>query len=253
MTSEKKIKLIKKIIPLFSALIFCFFSLFQLYSGINSVLSIIILVTELLSFVFSIFLIFFPKQYYFYAIFAFIYSILFALFNEYSFLMILSASITIVYCWNQGFFHKHKLISAILCSSYFIGLFLLRIFLFKETFLENFIKLLPFLLIISVLLLFVLNSYTLHVGLKNKKIIDLSELPFSDRKKNICISLLSNKTYKDIAEELITSESVVKKEAVEIFQYFEVCSKYAFLSKFSDFTFKLNNKTYKYEQYISNE
>ena len=158
--------------------------------------------------------------------------------------MIFSFTITTVFLWNQGFFKNKKYYKLPLTVLYFGILISIRVYLFRESFVEHIIQFLPFIIITLVLTLFVINSYTLSVGKKNKNHIDVDELELTDRQKDILILIINNKPYKEFSLGKDISESTIKKEASAIFQYFNVCNKYAFMAKFSHCTFVYKGQTY---------
>ena len=234
----------QKVIPLICAVIFGFFLVTFLIHSEKTPLNIVINIWLGLSTLFSVFLFFFPKAFSVYGIFSFLYSFLFCFFNEYYLLMIFSYVITIVFLWNQGFFKNNKIIKLPLSILYFGTLIGIRLYLFPQTFLQHVIMFLPFVIVTLVLGLFAVNSYTLSVGQNSEKVIHVDELPLTDRQKEILIQMILGKAYKEYALENNVSESVIKKDATEVFKYYNVCNKYAFLAKFSHFTFVYKGSNY---------
>jgi DNA-binding CsgD family transcriptional regulator len=234
----------QRVIPFICSLIFLFF-FFIFFKDLNyNFLSILVIVSLGVSVILSIFLSFFPKHFRIYGITAFIYSFLFSLFEQYSVFMIFSFVVTVVFLWHQGFFaikKNLKLLSAIL---YFSILMTIRIIKFPDSFIDHVVQFLPYIIFSLVITLFVINSYTLKVGRKKKSIINVNDLELTENQKNLMLLILSNKPYKEFAIDNNMSVSVVKKEALIIFKYFNLCSKNAFIAKFSHFTFIYNNKTY---------
>ncbi|MBR5645344.1 MAG: hypothetical protein IKX23_01735 [Treponema sp.] len=236
----------RRFIPLICSLIFLFYFIYFFKNTTESFLSTVISIFLGISFCISFLLFLFPKHYSIYGIVSFIYSFLFSFFEQYYILMIFSSIITIVFLWNQGFFTNRKAYKYIISVLYFSILCFIRIYKFSSTFEEHLLQFLPYIIFVLIITLFVINSYTLRVGRENKQIINIDKLELTERQKDLIPHILSNKVYKDFADSVYVSESVVKKDAAEIFKYFDVCSRYAFIAKFSHFTFTYKGKTYNF-------
>lgn len=234
----------QRIIPLICSFIFLFYFIYFFKNITNNLLSTIISISLGISFLISFFLFLFPKNYGIYVIFSFIYSFIFCFFEQYFILMVYCFVITIVFLWNQGFFTNKKIYKFVFSVLYFGILAVIRIYNFSESFEEHLLQFLPHVIASLVIALFVINSYTIRVGLKNKQTMNIDNLNLTERQKDLMLHILSDEPYKQYAIDSNISESVIKKEASEIFKYFDVCTRYAFVAKFSHFTFTYKGKTY---------
>lgn len=192
-------------------------------------------------------LLIFPDYVLIYGILGALYTVLFA------FVDISELSICICYIVSQfaffssGFTAKSGKKFYLYSGVLLLFVIVTRVFIFRLDYLNRIFNIWPFMFALAIIFLLFVKNESLLEKYKKRTIIDLDQFDeLSERQKDLVLSLLNDVKYEDFAQEHCISKSAIKKDAVNLFKFFDTYDKNSFVLKYSSCNFQRNgNIVYK--------